>query len=192
MRLESSPQSQLLAELADYRSRHPEEASLIDRLALFVAGRGDAFLRSCLEGHVTGSAFIATPSLDRVLFVHHVKLDKWLQPGGHCEEGETAREAAAREALEETGLAPVPWPGLGIFDADIHPIPARGSAPAHFHYDIRYLFTAPMGGERISEESHDIAWLDFPAALGRNGEASIRRPLAKLQALAQKKTKPAG
>lgn len=35
---------------------------------------------------------------------HHEDRDIWMVPGGGIEEGENAREAAAREVLEETGL----------------------------------------------------------------------------------------
>ncbi len=40
----------------------------------------------------------------KVLLVHHKKLDIWLAPGGHVEDGELPHIAAEREFWEETGL----------------------------------------------------------------------------------------
>lgn len=177
------PRSALLAALAEYRERHPAEAAVADRIASFVSAHADAFGRSCLEGHVTGSAFVVEAGLARVLFVHHGKLDKWLQPGGHCEAGESAYQAALREVLEETGLEGRPLLDGRIFDLDVHPFPERGGVPAHLHYDVRYLFLGEAGLERHSEESHALAWLDLAEAERRNGGASILRPLAKIRDL---------
>lgn len=41
---------------------------------------------------------------DKVLLIHHNKLQKWLPFGGHIEENETPDEALIREAKEEVGL----------------------------------------------------------------------------------------
>lgn len=55
-------------------------------------------------GHATGSAFVVNSDLDRVLLMHHRKLDKWLQPGGHADGQEDLFQVAWRETLEETGV----------------------------------------------------------------------------------------
>ena len=41
---------------------------------------------------------------DKVLLIHHRKLDMWLGPGGHVEENEPPHLAAERECFEETGI----------------------------------------------------------------------------------------
>ncbi len=41
---------------------------------------------------------------DKVLLLHHAKLDKWLQPGGHCDGDPDVLRVALKEAEEESGL----------------------------------------------------------------------------------------
>jgi 8-oxo-dGTP pyrophosphatase MutT (NUDIX family) len=41
---------------------------------------------------------------NKVLLIHHKKLNKWIPPGGHIEENETPDEALKRELKEELGL----------------------------------------------------------------------------------------
>ena len=41
---------------------------------------------------------------DKVLFIHHRKLDMWLPVGGHIDPNETFDEAVKREVKEETNL----------------------------------------------------------------------------------------
>lgn len=168
----------------------PRARETADRFLAFIRRRDDCFSRSCAEGHVTGSAFVTTPDYTRVLLVLHGKLGRWLQPGGHCEPGESALEAARREALEETGLEGRPALGGELFDVDIHEIPARGEAPAHLHYDARFLLVSPELAPELSEESGDVAWFSLEEAAAMNPEESMRRPLARLAALRAESRSP--
>ena len=58
---------------------------------------------------------------DRLLLIHakdpRTQAECWYPVGGGIEPGETAHEAAAREAHEETGLANLP-PGLAVWRRD--------------------------------------------------------------------------
>jgi len=120
----------------------------------------DAFLRTHLPGHITGSAWIVDPSKEFVLLTHHAKLNKWLQPGGHADGDENVLNVAKREATEETGLTDLLLLKHEIFDIDIHTIPIRKNFPEHLHYDIRFIFQAqPNDHLLLTPESHALAWV---------------------------------
>ncbi|MCC6538238.1 MAG: NUDIX hydrolase [Bryobacterales bacterium] len=149
----------------------------------FVEAHDRAFDPAFPPGHITGSAWIV--SGDAVLLTHHRKLDKWFQLGGHLEPGETAADGALREAREESGLAHVEGPLADgcVFDVDVHLIPARGEMPAHYHYDVRFLFSADAAAPLvISAESHTLAWVPLVAAARYNDSESILRMVRKTQA----------
>ena len=157
----------LLAELRAYVPADPREAAMRARLVAFVAAHADAFARTLVPGHVTASAWIVDPARTRALLAHHRKLGKWLQLGGHVDGDPDVRRAALREAREESGLASLRFVSGGIYDLDVHPIPARPGEPAHDHYDVRFALEADPAEPLVtSEESHALAWIplgDLPA-----------------------------
>ena len=117
----------------------------------------------------------------KVLIIHHRKLDRWLPLGGHIELDEDPEQAALREAREESGLSSIRAVGDGIFDVDIHAIPARGAEPEHFHYDVRYLLEADRGEElRMSSESKDLQWVAMERVEELTGEESVLRMVRKM------------
>ncbi|MEZ0229498.1 MAG: NUDIX hydrolase [Planctomycetota bacterium] len=147
-----------------------------------------AFSRAEYEpGHITGSAFVLDDKEERVLLVHHGKLDRWLQPGGHAEGSEAdAFAIALREATEETGIAGLmPHPTAARpFDLDVHRIPERPGQPAHDHHDVRYVFVAPPGATtQLSEESKALAWRPLAEACGPDSDPAFRRAIGKLRLL---------
>lgn len=162
------------------------EGADLARILAFIERHQAPFDRRIPEGHLTGAALVVSAAGDRVLLLHHRKLDRWLQPGGHGEAGEGSGEVVAlREALEETGLA-----GLELhptaprpLDVDVHPIPARGDEPAHEHLDLRYLVVAPAGAEarRSADESHAIRWFGWDALLGLGLDPGLVRALGKVR-----------
>ena len=158
----------------------PHESAMTAEIIRFVETHADCFLRSCLTGHLTGSAWIVDPARTRTLLTHHRKLDKWLQLGGHAD-GETDLLAVAlREAREESGLTRLRPVKLAPFDVDRHEIPERKGVPAHWHLDLRFLVEGdPAEPLTVSDESHDLAWVELTRVAALNPEESMLRMVRK-------------
>lgn len=136
-------------------------------------GRGDRLdLRTTFPGHVTTSAFVLSPDLTRALLIDHVTIGRWLQPGGHYEPSERFSASAAREVVEETGIAGLalhPWHRDSDlpFVIDSHDVPGKPARnePPHVHHDLQYLFTAdprvPLTAQL--EEVHAARWTPVEA-----------------------------
>lgn len=121
--------------------------------------RRNIFDRYADPRHCTASAIIIGP---RGIILHrHKKLQKWIQPGGHIDNGESPWDCVIREAKEETGLTVIhPSNGPLLFNLSCH------DAFDHYHLDIRYLLlgqdtepTPPPG------ESQEVEWFQFEDAL---------------------------
>jgi 8-oxo-dGTP pyrophosphatase MutT (NUDIX family) len=150
--------AELIESLNKYSTPFNEEKKFIKKF-LELLESPDAYQRTHLPGHITGSAFIVDENREFTLLTHHAKLNKWLQPGGHADGDENVIRVALREAEEETGVKNFKLITPTIFDLDIHLIPARKDFPEHYHYDVRFLFTASKDEPLvITEESHDLGW----------------------------------
>lgn len=173
----------LLEALAVLHPFDETEKEMLGRLRDFVARNPDCFSSEFPEGHITAGAWILDYTRRYVLLTHHGKLGKWLQLGGHAD-GETDPLATAlREAREESGLTTIRPLTDSIFDVDVHPIPAHGVKPAHFHYDIRFLMEADRGEKLcISTESRALEWVEAGAIASYSTEKSILRLAVKAEA----------
>jgi 8-oxo-dGTP pyrophosphatase MutT (NUDIX family) len=184
--------------LEDILSRHQasearEEADRI-RMREFARNHSNPFDRAIPEGHFTGSGLVMATDGSSVLLLHHAKLHRWLQPGGHGEPGETRGEhVASREVAEETGLEPRLHAGAPRpFDVDIHTIPARKLDPQHEHLDLRYLFIADPE-EPLRSEAPDglgpamsgplLRWFPVEEALAMDLDPGLKRMIRKARAL---------
>jgi 8-oxo-dGTP pyrophosphatase MutT (NUDIX family) len=163
------------------RSLDSHEAGMARDIIAFVEAHEDCLLRSCVPGHLTGSAWIVSPDRRRTLLTHHHKLDKWLQLGGHADGQADLLAVALREAQEESGLTRLRVVSREIFDVDRHWIPPRKSDPGHYHYDLRFLLEAdPAEPLAISSESKDLAWVELERVATLNPEESMARMVRKI------------
>jgi 8-oxo-dGTP pyrophosphatase MutT (NUDIX family) len=167
----------LASELEEYLQRQPERSRVAQQLLQLLEQPGDVFSRTHLDpGHFTASAFVLCPERRRLLLIRHPKLGRWLQPGGHIEPDDSScQTAAAREVREETGVAGLDSFGPGIFDVDVHLIPANAKEGAHAHYDVRYAFTAVSEQLTASDEVNAARWVELDAVASLNSEESIAR-----------------
>jgi 8-oxo-dGTP pyrophosphatase MutT (NUDIX family) len=156
------------------------EAAMAADMIRFVEEHPDCAERSLQIGHLTGSAWIVDRERKRTLLTHHRKLNKWLQLGGHADGELNPLAVAMREAREESGLKRLRVVSEAIFDLDRHLIPARKTEPDHWHYDIRFMIEAePEEAFVISDESHDLAWIEIARMAEYNAEESMMRMARK-------------
>jgi len=95
---------------------------------------------------------------DRVLLVrraHPPIQGQWSIPGGVLEVGEMVREAAVREAREETGLIVEPGELLGVYDRILRDPEER----VQYHYVLIDFLCRPVGGELLAaSDAAEVRW----------------------------------
>lgn len=94
----------------------------------------------------------------RVLLVkraHPPLQAQWSIPGGVLEVGELVREAAIREAREETGLIVEPGDLLGVYDRVLRNAEQR----VQYHYVLIDFLCRRAGGElQAADDAAEVRW----------------------------------
>ena len=160
-----------------------DEMEFLNKSLEFARREPACWQRSTLEGHFTASAFVLDAAGTHALLIHHHKLQRWLQPGGHIDDTDADPiDAACREVAEECGLEQLIVLQEGLFDLDVHPIPARGAEPEHLHYDLRFLLQAAPGAILRAQEGevNALNWVALDALLSENTPRSIGRMAEKV------------
>jgi len=105
---------------------------------------------------------------DRVVLVkraHPPIQGHWSIPGGVLEVGEMVREAAVREAREETGLIVEPGELLGVYDRILRDPEQR----VQYHYVLVDFLCRPVGGELLAaSDAADVRWFTREELPGLN------------------------
>ena len=95
---------------------------------------------------------------DRVVLVkraHPPIQGQWSIPGGVLEVGELVREAAVREAREETGLTVEPGELLGVYDRVLR----DGERRVQYHYVLIDFLCRPLTGElQAASDAAEVRW----------------------------------
>jgi 8-oxo-dGTP pyrophosphatase MutT (NUDIX family) len=150
----------LIELLEEYHPVFKEEQLFKKRMLEFIEQNKDCFERSLEIGHITASSWLLNKHHTHALLMHHAKLDKWFQLGGHCDGNSNVVEVAIKEAQEESGIMGIESLSKSIFDIDIHLIPANKKEKEHYHYDVRFLLHV-INDENIiqNNESKELRWI---------------------------------
>ena len=109
-------------------------------------------------------------------------LGEWSLPGGVLECGETLREAAIREAREETGLTVETAEMLGVYERVIRSDDGR----VRYHYVMIDFLCRPVSGQlKAGSDAAAVGWFSaeqLPAlALTRDANDVVLKGLARNQ-----------
>ena len=150
-----------------YISVFPEEKNGLSILNQQIKNGDDLFDRKNMTGHITASALIISPT-NKILFVFHKVLKKYLLPGGHIEKiDKNLVEAARREIAEETGIKNIllhPWCKENnlpiVLDSHYIPPNSKKNEGQHYHHDFMFIFQSRKTTVNLDEsEVTDYTWL---------------------------------
>ena len=128
-----------------------------------------------------GSIIIENGRVLLVKRVHPPIQGQWSIPGGVLEVGELVREAAIREAREETGLIVEPGELLGIYDRILRTPEKR----VQYHYVLVDFLCRRIGGELLAaSDAAEVRWFtreELPAlTLAEDTQDVIRKGFERL------------
>ncbi len=156
------------------------EITIKNDMLSFIDANEDCFERSLEIGHITGSSWLLNKAGDKALLMHHRKLNKWLQLGGHADGDSDILVVALKEAQEESGINSIEPVSNGIFDIDIQKIPAYKSIAEHLHYDVRFLLKVTSDETfQVNSESNELRWIGKNREELLSSEPSVARMFDK-------------
>ncbi len=97
----------------------------------------------------------------KIYLGHHIKANDWIPPGGHIEIGETPKDAAIREMMEELQVKIV-RNQLIPFNLSVKIVnqPGRGCVT---HYDVWHFVDINVQKfDYLQSEYHDAGWFTIP------------------------------
>ena len=161
--------------LNSYNPKDCSETLFKKQFIQFVIQNTNCFDRSLEIGHITASCWLLNNIRSHALLMHHSKLDKWFQLGGHCDGDPDVLAVAIKEATEESGIKNIQYVNPYIFDLDIHLIPENKKEKAHYHYDVRFLLQSTEDAKIIqNSESKGLMWISKEDPLPTDNLSVVR------------------
>jgi 8-oxo-dGTP pyrophosphatase MutT (NUDIX family) len=124
----------------------------------------------------------------QVVLVRPAGRDTWVLPKGHVEPGEAVKDAAVREACEESGLRVIAGERLGDVSYVYSWHDKPGLPPVRIFKRV-YFYLMEAGGGDLSAHDAEIAeatWVDLEQASNQATHKSERELLVKARAILQR------
>lgn len=118
---------------------------------------------------------LVTNDVGDILLILRTDNDHWSLPGGTVDVGESLREAAVREAKEETGIDCEITGILGIYSDPKHVIHYTSNDEVRQEFTIALTARAVGGQPTSSDESREVRWVEPAVAAGLRMHPSMRR-----------------
>ena len=140
----------------------------------------DIFSRENRLAHMTASAWVLSPSHNRVLMAYHNIYNSWSWLGGHADGEIDLLAVALREVREESGIATVraisPLP-ISVESLTVDGHVKRGQyVSSHLHLNVTYLLEADDRGafHAKPDENSAVGWFAPDDAVAASTEPWFR------------------
>jgi 8-oxo-dGTP pyrophosphatase MutT (NUDIX family) len=121
----------------------------------------------------------------QVVLVRPAGRDTWVLPKGHVEAGEAVKDAAVREACEESGLQVIPGERLGDVSYVYSWHDRPGLPPVRIFKRVYFYLMEACGGDLSAHDTEiaEATWVNLEEAPQRASHKSERELLTKARAI---------
>ena len=123
----------------------------------FIKDSPNALTRDNKTAHITVSAWVLNPTLNKVLMAHHNIYNSWAWLGGHADGNHDLGQVAISEAMEETGIKDI------CSKSDILLVSMAGSKISFIvsPYSLEIFNRISKSGSVVPVSHFEIACLDI-------------------------------